>query len=87
MNQHLMRIEEVALRIGVSTKTIRNWYKFKRENPDDELAKILPDPVTFGSGPALHWTSNDIWRLLEFKAKIPRGRNGVMGTVTQKYVK
>ena len=87
MTGNLLRIEEVAVIIGVSTKSIRNWYRFKRNNPDNEYAKMLPDPIIFGSGPALHWRRNDVGKLIEFMHKIPRGRNGIMGTVTQKYAK
>ena len=79
---NLIRIEELAMLIGVSTKTIRTWYRFKRENPDDEYAKLLPEPILSG---CLQWNREDVWKVIEFKQKLPRGRTGRMGSVTQIY--
>lgn len=80
-----LRIEEVALAIGVSCKTINNWYWYKRENPDSRLATLLPDYIQDGERQARYWRQSDIWKLLDFKSKIPRGRAGIMGGITQKY--
>lgn len=82
---NMVKIEELAMIVGVSTKTIRNWYKFKRECPENEYAKILPEPIIFGKGPALHWNREDVWKVIEFKQNIIMGRNGIMGEITQKY--
>ena len=87
MKERLLKIEEVALAVGVSTKTIRNWYRFKRENPQNELVSLLPEVERKNIRQAMYWKSADIWKLMEFKKKIPSGRNGIMGSVTQKYVK
>lgn len=83
-----LRIEEVAIFVGVSVNTINSWYKFKHENPEDEYAKMLPDYIQEGGDRSpRYWTETDIDRLLEFKEAKPTGRNGVMGCVTQRYVK
>ena len=84
-NEKLLRVEEVAISLGVSVKTINNWYWFRRENPDHKLAKLLPDFIQEGERQTRKWKQSDIWKLLEFKSKIPTGRNGVMGSVTQRY--
>ena len=82
-----LRIEEVAIFVGVSVATVNSWYRFKRENPDDPYAKMLPDYIQEGGDKSVrYWTETDIDRLLEFKDKKPTGRNGVMGSITQKYV-
>lgn len=83
----LLKIEEVAILIGSSSKSINNWYWFKRENPDDEYAKILPDYIQEGARQTRYWRESDIWKLIEFKQSIPMGRNGIMGSITQKYYK
>ncbi len=83
--ERLMRIEEVALSVGVSVKTINNWYWFKRVNPDHKLAKLLPDYIQEGERQTRKWKQSDTWKLLEFKSKLPHGRLGIMGDVTQKY--
>lgn len=83
-----LRIEEVAIFIGVSVNTINSWYRFKKQNPDDDYAKMIPAYSQDGGDRSTrYWTQDDIDKLLEFKQRRPTGRNGVMGTVTQKYVK
>lgn len=83
----LLRIEEVAVLCGVSVQTINNWYKFKRENPDNEYARLIPNYETIGGHGQRFWDKADVPSLLSFKDKMPKGCKGVMGSVTQRYVK
>ena len=83
--ERLLKLEEVALRVDVSFKTINNWYMFKKQNPDNEYAKLLPDFIQSGARQTRYWRESDIWKLIEFKQAIPQGRNGIMGEITQKY--
>ena len=85
--ERLLKLEEVAVIIGSSCKSINNWYWFKRENPDNEYAKILPDYIQDGARQTRYWRESDIWKLLEFKKSIPQGKNGIMGSITQRYYK
>ena len=87
LKERMLKIEEVALSVGVSTKTIRNWYKFKRQNPDNELCNLLPEVVRENLRKTMYWKQSDVWKLMEFKKNVVVGRNGSMGSVTQKYVK
>ena len=82
-----LRIEEVALFLGVSVETINIWYRFRKAHPDNEYAKMLPDYEQDTSRSCRYWKQQDIDKLMEFKNARPIGRNGAMGTVTQKYVK
>jgi len=82
-----LRVEEVALLIGSSTQSINNWYRFKKWNPTNELCKLLPDFKQEKPRQTRYWSSDDIWKLIEFKNALPHGRNGIMGSVTQKYCK
>ena len=84
-NQGLLRLEEVAILVGVSFKTINSWYAFKRMHPDNEYAKILPDYIQAGNRQKRFWKKSDIWKLIKFRQSIPKGRNGVLGDITQKY--
>ena len=83
----MLRLEELAVLIGVSGKTINNWYMFKKKFPDNEYVKILPDFIQQGNRQTRYWKESDVAKLLMFKRSIPTGRNGVMGAVTQKYLK
>lgn len=83
----LLKLEEVAVLIGSSFKSINNWYMFKRANPDNEYAKMLPDFIQRGARQTRYWKESDLWKLIQFKNAIPQGRNGIMGCVTQKYYK
>lgn len=76
-----MKIEEVAMRIGTSVQTVNKWYKFKRDNPDNELVQDLPDyeMLVTPAGRVRNWTEEDVWKLIEFKARIKIGRTGKMG--------
>lgn len=85
--ERLLKLEEVAILIGSSSKSINNWYWFKRENPDNEYAKLLPDYIQEGSRQTRYWRESDVWKLIEFKQSIPQGRSGIMGSITQKYYK
>lgn len=82
----LLTLEEVALTIGVSIYTINVWYKFKRTNPENEIAQMLPDYVQNGGRQKRYWKESEIYKFLQFKENLPHGRNGIMGEVTQKYV-
>ena len=82
-----VRAVEIAVMIGTSVPTINAWYRFKKENPDNEYAKLLPDFERHGAHNERCWRAEDVEKLIYFKSVIPQGRNGIMGSVTQKYVK
>lgn len=80
-----LKIEEVAAIIGVSTKTINFWYAWKRKHYRHPLAKLLPNYKQNGSRQTRYWNPEDVYKLAEFQANLPKGRNGILGDVTQKY--
>lgn len=82
--EKLLRAEEVALLVGISTQTLNNWYRWKRLNPDHELSEFLPDPTQSGPRQMRYWKKSDIWIIAQFKNAIPHGRNGILGEVTQR---
>lgn len=84
----LLTVEQVVLLVGVSFNTINYWYRWKRENPDHELAKLLPDPIKHSSRGTRYWKYSDVEKLSEFKHSIPKGRyGGILASVTQRYAK
>ena len=85
--ERLLRIEEVALFVGVSVQAINIWYRWKRQNPDNEYANLIPDYIQETSRSQRFWKHSDIWALQEFRNTIPRGCKGILGSVTQKYRK
>ena len=84
---NVVRMEELAERIGSSVPTIQSWYRWKKQNPEYEMARLLPDFFRYGPLNTKYWYESDIPALIQFKNSIPHGRNGIMGSVTQKYVK
>ena len=40
-----LTVAELAVAIGSSVPTISAWYRWKKENPEHEYAKLLPDFV------------------------------------------
>lgn len=87
MADRILTVEEVAVMVGSSVPTISSWYRWKVMNPENALAQLLPDFFRVGPHRARRWYESDVARLIEFKNAIPQGRNGIMGSVTQKYVK
>lgn len=85
--QRLLNVQEVSLLVGTSIQTIGSWYRWKALHVDNELAQLIPDYTRIGNRRTRYWKRDDVWKLLEFKKSLPQGRNGVMGDVTQKYVK
>lgn len=87
MADKLLNVSEVSVLVGSSIQTISSWYRWKDLYPDHELAKLIPEYTRIGNRRTRYWTMEDVWKLVEFKNSIPQGRNGVMGEITQKYVK
>lgn len=87
MTNTRMTVEEVALLVGCSVKTINNWYLFKSLHPDNEYAKMLPNFIRNGPRDTRYWNKEEVWKIIEFRQAIPKGRNGILGDATQKYHK
>ena len=85
--ERLVNVQEMSFMIGVSVQTISSWYRWKDLHPDHELAKLIPDYTRIGNKRTRYWEQSDVWKLLDFKKSIPQGCKGIMGDVTQKYVK
>ena len=83
--EDLANVQIVAVLIESSVTTISSSYRWKKLNPDNEYAQMLPDFERHGAHRARYWRYADIPKLIEFKNAIPQGRNGVMGAVTQAY--
>ena len=82
-----LNVEQTAMLVGVSAKTINNWYWFKRTHPEHELAQKLPDYVQAHEKATRYWRMEDVYTLIEFRNSIPHGRNGILGDVTQKWTR
>ena len=79
---NLLRIEEVAMILGVSVQTLERWYKFKKEHPESEVAQEIPNYIygaTVGSGKTRLWTQEAVFSLVQFKGERKLGRTGKMG--------
>lgn len=86
-NGKLLNANETALMVGISVQTLASWYRWKALHPDHQLAALLPDFTRIGNRRTRYWTQENIWSLIEFRQSIPRGKNGIMGDVTQMYCK
>lgn len=84
---NVLSVEEVAVSVGVSVQTINIWYRWKKQNPDNERAKLLPDFIQMGARQTRYWQPTDVVKIMEFKNTVTVGRHGVMGDVTQRYVR
>lgn len=87
MAEKLLNAQEVALLVGCSVYMLNVWYKWKKLHPEHELAKLLPDYQQNGERQTRYWKMNDVYQIIEFRQKLPIGRHGIMGDVTQKWVR
>jgi hypothetical protein len=87
MKQNKVTIEELACMIGTSVQTINIWYKFKKHFPKDPKAKLLPEYTQEGPHRTRYWNTDDVWKIVEFKNSIVKGRKGTMGDITQRRIK
>lgn len=85
--ERLLTCQEVSLLIGRFPSTISMWYRFKKENPDHELAQLLPEYIQDHPRSKRLWREGDVYKLIEFEKNIVVGRKGLMGSVTQRYQK
>jgi predicted DNA-binding transcriptional regulator AlpA len=83
VEERLLRVEEVALLVGCAAKTINSWYQFKKLEPNNPYAKMLPDYEQATTKSTRYWKQSDIAKIVEFKNSIPHGCRGVLGKVTQ----
>lgn len=82
--EKLLTATEVCVLVGISVYTLNNWYTFKRLHPRHELSKLLPKPIQANEKGPRYWKRSDVDSIMEFKARRPRGRNGVMGELQPK---
>jgi predicted DNA-binding transcriptional regulator AlpA len=83
----LLNAQEVAVTVGISVPTLNSWYKWRKLEPEHKMAELLPDYVQEGGRQTRYWKDTDIWKLIKFRQELPKGRNGILGKVTQQYVK
>lgn len=85
--KELLTGAEVCVLVGISIYTLNNWYKFKKADPKNKYAKMLPKFIQKTDRQTRYWKRDDIPNLIDFKNSIPKGVTGVMGKTTQKYYK
>lgn len=78
-----LNVAEVAVLTGKSIQTINLWYKWKKDNPEHELAKLLPDYIQESERQKRKWRREDVWKIIEFDKSIKKGgRNGLFAKYT-----
>jgi hypothetical protein len=85
----LITASKVANALDISVKTLTTWYKWYND-PDEvkpDNMPILPDYKQKNPQAPRYWKKSDIKKIKEFKMWLPRGRNGVMGNLTNQYSK
>ena len=83
----ILTAQDVAVLVNTTVPTLNTWYKWKALNPENSIAKLLPEYTRQGNRRTRYWRPEDIDKILEFKSKILKGRAGFLGQVTQKYAK
>lgn len=73
----LYKKDVVCVLLGISDRTLINWYAFKSKYPDSEYAQLIPQPAQFEKRGTRYWTESDIVTLQQFKQIVPKGRLGL----------
>lgn len=73
----LYKKDVVCTLLGISDRTLINWYAFKSKYPDSEYAQLIPQPTQFEKRGTRYWTESDIVTLQQFKQIVPKGRLGL----------
>lgn len=87
-NNEMLTATKVCQHLDISFRTLDNWYKYAKsdiEKPAD--MPVLPQYTQERARAIRLWNPNDLPALEAFKNWIPKGRNGVMGRINQKYWK
>lgn len=84
MKERLVNAMEVSLLAGITVPTLNRWYKWKHSNPDHELVKLLPDYIRIGNKQTRYWKEKDVYKIIEFRSKLPQGRAGILRKTKEK---
>jgi len=87
--EKLLTSSRVAMQLDVSVKTLTNWYKWYYDNSIEKPKKFpkLPEYIQERANGPRYWTQDDVKQLKKFKKWIPKGRSGVMGDISCKYIR
>lgn len=79
----MFNLYEVCEQLGVSTYTVKNWYRWENNllKQGRITKRYLPQPKTkvHTKGSPRMWTDKMVEELKEFKSNIVTGRNGIYG--------
>lgn len=78
---------KVAQHLDITVVTLTNWYKWYND-PEQFKPKgmpQLPEYIQEKSRGPKYWKKSDLPKLQKFKEWIPKGRNGLMGSVSSRY--
>ena len=83
----MLTASEVCNQLGISVKTLTNWYKWYYDDNFDKPENIPELPMyiqTHKNGPRF-WTEQSLQGLHKFHEFLPKGRNGIMGEFSKRY--
>lgn len=79
---------QVCYLLNITPPTLKNWYKYVNETPQEELPEDcpgLPPYMQKSRGSQKYWNGSDLHKLYAFQQWIPKGRGGKMGKISSKY--
>lgn len=76
--EKILYVKDLSALLGCTTWTINNWYMFKNQHPEHELAKKLPEVSYTTEGVRKrYWKLEDVEKIAEFQKVIPQGNKGL----------
>ena len=83
----LLTASEVANKLGVSVKTLTIWYKWYNDSSIQKPKDCPELPMYQQDSPhgKRFWDKKHISKLKKFKNWVPKGRNGLMGSINKQF--
>ena len=73
MKEYNIKVTGLATMLNCSAESINNWYNWKENNQDHELASLLPDYKVVDN--TRYWNTDAVYKLAEFMLRIPKGKS------------
>ena len=87
----MYNLYDVCEKLGVSTFTVKNWYRWENKliNEGKITERYLPQPkkLEHAKGSPRVWDEKMLKQLMKYKANMITGRNGIYGIYSNPYHK
>lgn len=87
ISTEMLTATKVTQYLDISMKTLDSWYKYVEDNSFEHPSDMPNLPMYEQKYPRAprYWKKSDLEQMKKFKDWVPKGRNGVMGRVNERF--